>query len=239
MTFWQALKASYRGGTAFLIACPLLAMIPVVFEVIQHVVEVRIGMYDSVAMAEAVENHPARLGFGFFKVLALMAPIYGVSRFLVARDAAYAGRLDPRALGLFAGFVALQAAFSALTLFVLPRTGAILGATFVVQLLLAPLLAAWVVAAANGNPAIGPLRSIALTARHLPFGVALSLAVMMPVMVLHYVLAVPAMIGPKPLMWPALIVDSFVVGWLGALIAAGYYYVADRAAPVAASEARA
>lgn len=53
MTFWKALTTTYRGSIAFLIACPLLALVPVVFELVQHVVEVRIGLYDSVAAARA------------------------------------------------------------------------------------------------------------------------------------------------------------------------------------------
>ena len=73
MTFWSAFKQTYGGGTAFLIACPLLALVPIAFEFLQHVVEVRIGMYDSLAGAKTVEHHPARMGFGMVKVAALTA----------------------------------------------------------------------------------------------------------------------------------------------------------------------
>ncbi len=43
MAFWTALKATYSGSSAFLIACPLLALIPVAFELLQHAVEAHIG----------------------------------------------------------------------------------------------------------------------------------------------------------------------------------------------------
>jgi hypothetical protein len=53
MTFWKGLRTSYGGSLAFLAACPLLALVPVVFELLQHVAEVHIGMYDSIAAAKA------------------------------------------------------------------------------------------------------------------------------------------------------------------------------------------
>ena len=58
MTLWTALKATYRNSLAFLIACPLLALVPVVVELIQHWVEVHIGMYDSLTAAKAMDGHP-------------------------------------------------------------------------------------------------------------------------------------------------------------------------------------
>ena len=64
MTFGQALKATYAGSIAFLVACPLLALFPVLFEVLQHAIEVHIGMYDSIAVAKAVEHDPLRMGLG-------------------------------------------------------------------------------------------------------------------------------------------------------------------------------
>ena len=104
MTFWQAFKATYSGGVAFLIACPLLALIPVAFELLQHAVEVHIGMYDSVAAAKATEHHPLRMAFGMLKVAALTVPFYWITRFQPDRDAGFAARPDPKAVRLFAGF---------------------------------------------------------------------------------------------------------------------------------------
>lgn len=49
MTFWKALKATYAGGLAFIVACPILALVAVAFELMQHAIEVHDGMYDSVA----------------------------------------------------------------------------------------------------------------------------------------------------------------------------------------------
>lgn len=230
MTFWQAWKATYGGGTAFLVACPLLALFPVVFELLQHAIEVHVGMYDSIAAAKAVEHHPLRMAFGMLKVVALLVPIYWVTRFLPNRDARLARTPDPRALRLFAGFLAFQIALAAVQLFALPQTAGMLLAGFFVSQIIGCLVAAWGVAAPLGNATVGPRASVAIMARQVPWTFVFSLAVMLPLMVPHYALAAIAMLGPKPLLWPILIVDSLLVGWLTAVLSAGAYFAATRAA---------
>jgi hypothetical protein len=230
MTFWTALKATYRDSFAFLIACPLLALVPVAVELIQHWAEVHIGMYDSLAMAKAVENHPLRMAFGFVKVLSLTIPGYWVARFLAWRSPALAGRWDGRAVALFSGFVAFHAVTSALQLFVLPRTGPALLIEFVVGAVLSALLVAWAAAAPLGNAAIGPFASVRLMAPRLIWTVGFMLVAMLPLMIPHYALGAAAIMGPKPLLWPVLILDSLLVGWLAALIVASGWYAALRAA---------
>lgn len=230
MTFWTALKATYGGSLAFLIACPLLALIPVVFELLQHAVEAHIGMYDSIAAAKAAEHHPLRMAFGMLKIVALTVPLYWVTRFLPHRDAGFARRVDPLAVRLFGGVLAFDLTIAALQLFALPQTGSVLLAAFVGGQVVGCLIAAWGVAAALGNRAVGPRVSIAIMARHLPWTFAFSLVVMVPLMVPHYALGALALLGPKPLLWPVLVMDSLLVGWLTAVLAAGSYYVAMRAA---------
>ncbi|MEG3082761.1 hypothetical protein U1707_03840 [Sphingomonas sp. PB2P12] len=90
---------------AFLVACPLLALIPVVFELMQHAAEVHIGMYGSIAAAKAVEHHPLRMGFGMLKVAALTLPFYWVTRYLPHRDARFARMRDSVATRRFAMFL--------------------------------------------------------------------------------------------------------------------------------------
>lgn len=230
MTFWQALKTTYSGSIAFLIACPLLALFPVVFEVLQHVVEVHIGMYDSIASAKALEHDPLRMGFGMLKVISLIVPAYWVTRFLAWRDPQLAARFDPVAVKLFAGFFLFQVALAALQLFVLPTMGWFLLGGFVGGQVVGILIAAWGVAAALGNVAVGPTASVRLMARHIPWTFAFSLVAMLPLMVPHYVFGALAIVGPKALLWPVLIVDSLLVGWLAALLLAAVYVVATRAA---------
>lgn len=236
MTFWTALKATYRDSFAFLLACPLLALVPVVVELAQHWAEVHIGMYDSIAAAKAVENHPLRMAFGFVKVLGLVVPGYWVTRFLAWRDPASAGRWDGRAVALFGGFVAFQAVNTALQLFVLPRSGAATAIAFVVGAIVGALLVAWAAAAPLGNAAIGPLASIRIMAPRLVWTIVFMLVAMLPLMIPHYALAAAAILGPKPLLWPLLVLDALLVGWLAALIVASGWFAALRATQAAGVE---
>ena len=229
MTFWQAFKATYSGSVAFLLACPLLALVPIVFELIQHAVEVHIGMYDSIASAKAVEHHPLRMGFGMLKVAALTLPFYWVVRFLPQRDARFARMPDRAAIRLFAVYFAFNIALAAIQLFGLPQSGAVLAVSFVVGTIIGNVLLAWGVAASLGNPAIGPRGSIAIMARHVPWTFAFTLVVLLPLMIPHYGFAALGLVGPRMLLWPGLIVDSLLVGWLTAVMAAGGYYAAVRA----------
>ncbi|HXH15475.1 MAG TPA: hypothetical protein VNJ10_05030 [Sphingomonas sp.] len=215
---------------AFLIACPLLALIPVGFELLQHAVEVHIGMYDSVAAAKAADDHPLRMAFGMVKVAALTIPFYWITRFQPDRDAKFAETPDPKAVRLFAVYCVFQLGLAAVQVFGLPRTGAVLAGSFVVGMIVGNLLLGWGVAAAFGNASIGLRRSIAIMARYVPWTFAFSIAVILPLMIPHYAAAALAITGPKAMLWPVLIADSLLVGWLTAVMAAGGYYAAVRAA---------
>ena len=221
MTFWTAFKETYRGSIAFMIACPLLTMVPEVFEILQHVVEVKIGLYASVAAAKALEHDPWRMGFGLLKVAALTVPTYWIVRFLAWRDPARAA--CPVVL-------VVQLASAALQLFVLPRDGWALLVEFIVLQILAVLLHPWFVAAALGNPAIGPQRSVAIMARQTLWSFVFMLVAILPLMIPHYVLGALAILGPKPFLWPVLVLDSLLVGWLSAVIVGSGFTVAMRAA---------
>ncbi|WP_339536278.1 hypothetical protein, partial [Pseudomonas hunanensis] len=94
----------------------------------------------------------------------------------------------------------------------------------------AVLLHPWFVAAALGNPAIGPQRSVAIMARQTLWSFVFMLVAILPLMIPHYVLGALAILGPKPLLWPVLVLDSLLVGWLSAVIVASGFTVAMRAA---------
>lgn len=230
MTFWQAFKAAYGGSMAFLIACPLLALVPALFELLQHVVEVQIGFYDSIAAAKATEHSALRMGFGLLKVMALLVPVYWITRFMPDRNASFAATADPRALRLFANYFGVGIALAAFQLFALPQTGPVLIAAFIIGHIISCLLIAWGVAATFGNAAIGPIASLRIMARQLPWTFAFTLIVILPVMIPHYALGAVALLEPRQMLWPVLIADSILATWLTAVIAAAAYYAATRAA---------
>ncbi len=231
MTLWTALKASYSGGTRFLLACPLLAAVPVLIEMLQHIGEVHVGMYDSLDAARAVENHPLRMALAIVKMAALLLSNYWVVRWMVSRDPAFAARADGQAVRLSAGALGFILLISLIQLFALPTDNlAIFAAGFFAGMAAGVLAAAWVAAAALGNQAVGPLASLRIMAPALPFTLALFVLAMLPLLIPHYALAALALLGPKALLWPGLIVDSLLVGWLSAIMAASGYVGAARAA---------
>lgn len=233
MTFTRAFAATYRDSIAFLIACPLLALLPVAFELLQHVAEVHIGMYDSIAAAKATEHHPLRMAFGMAKVVSLVVPGYWVVRFLAYRDARLAGRWERMPVRLFAGVLAFEAAMAAIQLFALPQTGAAIAAALLIGQIVDCLIPAWTVAAALGNPAIGPMASIRIMARQMPWTFVFLLAAMLPLMIPHYMLGAAALLGGKAWLWPVLILDSLLVGWLAVVMSASAYHAALRASRIA------
>lgn len=233
MSFVNALGAAHRDSLLFLLACPALAAVPVMVELIQHIVEVHLGMYDSLAAAKAADDHPIRMAFGFAKVLSLTLAGYWVMRWLAWRDPALAGRWDRQAVGLFAGVLAYHSVMAAVQLFVLPRTGAALAGGFVVGAIFGPLLAAWGVAAPLGNPVIGPRASIRVMAPRFFWSLSFMLVSILPLMVVHYALGAAAILGPKLLLWPALVADALVVGWMAALMIVSAWLAAMRAAGLA------
>ena len=230
MGFWKNLSDIYRGSARTIRALPLLALVPVVFELLQHVVEVRIGMYASLDAAKALEHDPARMALGMAKIIGITLPVYWTARYLATADRRFAARFDPRAAGLFGLVLLFQAATAAISLFVLPQTGTVTLISFAAGLVLGALLAAWYAAAPLGNARLGPIASARLIAPLLVSTIALSVVAMLPLMIVHYAFAAVALVGPKAALWPALIVDSLLVGWLASVLAAITYVVAARAA---------
>lgn len=230
MKFWSALKASYSDSVAYVIAFPLLALFPVVFEMIQHVAEVHLGMYDGIAAAKAVEHDPLRMGLGLLKVAGLTMPAYWVARFITYRDPARVSRAEAPAVRLFAGVFVFQIVFAAVQLF-LP-VGSAWGelAIFVIGMAIGILMSAWGVAAPLGNAKVGPRASAGIMWRQLPWTFGFSLTAMLPLMIPHYLFADLAIFGSRIFLWPILLVDSLLVGFLAAVLAAADYHAAMRAA---------
>lgn len=227
--FRRAYGRAYRGGTAAMLALPALALIPAAVEMAQHAVEMRLGMYDGIAAAKAVEAHPARLWSGLLKVAVLHLPMYWVARHMATGDAGFAGRWDSRAVMRFAGATGFMVALSALQLFLMPQTAPWLIAMLVLGPTLAALTAPWFAGAALAQEGPGPLGSAAMAAPGLGWSLPYLFAVMLPPMVLHYALAAAALVGPRALVWPLLAADSLLVAWLASVMAASNWIVATRA----------
>ena len=231
--FWHAFRSAYAGGLAFVRDCLALTLVPAAFDLLQHVVEVRIGMYDSLAAAQALADSPMRTAFGLLKVASLTLPAYWVMRFLPRRDARFAVRVESPAWQLFLLFLIVQIVLEAIDLYLLPRHGWWAPVVFLVAMVEGALFAAWAVGASWGNERMSVQASIRLMAPRLIWTLAFQVVVTLPFLVPHYALCVFAMMGAKSILWPALVVDSLLVGVMTPVTIASSFYPALRAAQLA------
>lgn len=230
-----AIKEVFGRSAKFVWACPLLFAVPLAAEFAQHVAEVKIGLYDSIASAEMLESDPLRMGFGYVKVLGLFLIGYWVVRFLGFGDNARAARrLDPAALRLFV-WVALYGLAWAVLQFRLPHLGlskaALMPLTIaivVVSLTLELGLSGWKAAAALGNPRIGFVRSLTMIRGSFWWAVGLFLLTVMPLMVAHYAAFALALGAGTGRLWTVMALDSLLTAYLGVVLAANCYVVARR-----------
>lgn len=229
-----------RSGR-YALLCPLLFLVPVAVEMVQHAVEIRAGMYVDIAGLKAAEGDVLRLIVGHVKVIALFVTGYWAARFLVfGDDPVAARRIDPVAVRLFVP-VMVWSLFWLIVVQDVPLIADAAGISgnvaawvlilsLIVSLLFEPLLSAWKTAAAAGNPAIGFVRSIRLMRGVYLYAVILSLLAMLPLMVAHYALALVA-VGKAPgIVWAIMALDSLLVGYLGVVMVAAAFVVARRAA---------
>jgi hypothetical protein len=91
-------------------------------------------------------------------------------------------------------------------------------------------LSCWKVGSALGNPRLTIPASVHIMQGNFWWSFAFSIGMMLPLMVVHYALAVVGVGRPDPLLWSILIFDSLIVGYLGMVLATTTYLIALRAA---------
>lgn len=238
---WNDLKEIFARSGRYALLCPILFLIPVGLEMIQHAVELRGGMYVDADGMRAAGTDPLRLAMGPLKVIALFLVGYWAARFLVfGDDPAAARRIDPRAVRLFVPVMAWGLVWLLLiqdgpliadAAGMPPATSSVAVLSIIVaSLFFEPLLGAWKTSAAAANPAIGFLGSIRLTRPIYFRAFTLSLIAMLPLMVAHYALALFAVGQPAGLVWALMAVDSVLVGYMGVTMIATNYVIARRVA---------
>ena len=240
--FLRDIRSIFTSSLAFALACPILFAIPVLVEFAQHVVELEAGMYVDTASAQVAEADPLRMEFGLAKTLALLLPGYWFVRYLLlGRDARRAGRIEMPAFGLWFAIFSLSALRMWLSLFG-PTLGELTGLDEAVasplsmglgfvEMALMIYLAVWLVAWPVGNSRLGPIRSARIMSGSFWYAAGLFVAGFLPLMVVHYGLAIAAVLWlPGWADWLAMIADSVVVGFLALTMTGATVLGAQRAA---------
>jgi hypothetical protein len=229
----------YRDSVRFAVAMPLIFLVPALPELIQHVVEFRLGMYDSIVAFRASAASNERMTIGFVKVLALLLPGYWLVRYMAWGDAGRAVQPEGRALTLWLPVFAFSAASGAVELFAPPlhqlagvagRGGMLLdGSARLLLSVLSIYLTAWSVAAPLGNAAVGPLRSLQVMGGFFWQTVLYLVAGALPLMAVHYGLGLGGIGRSAAVTAVMLAIDGLVVALLAHCMTAATFVAAHAA----------
>ncbi len=241
---WKATKEIYGESWRFALALPWLVAIPVFAELVQHGIEYRFGMYDSITGAEAARNDAARDLFGDAKELTLYLMGYWVVRFMAFdHDAKRTVALPRRAVLLFLPVLAFEMARM-----LLEESGVeFLSARFAHPVLKFALPAAWILAtvvlevylicwktgAALGNSRLTIPTSFRLMRGNFWWSFGLTCLIGLPLMIMHLALCSGAVGQPTWLLVAILVADALLVGGLATVLIANNYVIARRAVAAA------
>ena len=78
---WRGIYDTYRLGGRTMVAAPAIVAIAILPELAQHVVEISLGMFSSMADFRAHSADPLRMGFGYAKVAGLLIAVLLTARF--------------------------------------------------------------------------------------------------------------------------------------------------------------
>lgn len=220
---------TYRlGGRAMWVA-PGLVALAVVPEFVQHVAEIRLGMFDSLAAARALANDPTRWAFGYVKLagfglaILLLARLWAMGgsprRAALVRPAVLAKLLAIGAL-LAVGVVAADAASRHLS-----GAGAVL-LDIILQVWMVGLTI-WLVGVLLEDPDITARHAVTERLPTAAVQVVLLAAAFVPAQLLHGLNHRLALGRSPPVVWAMMTFDALLVGLLAALIGAALFVSYD------------
>ncbi|HVR90480.1 MAG TPA: hypothetical protein VHG29_05245 [Novosphingobium sp.] len=80
------LLATLRDGLALFRLAPLIPLIAIIPEFLQHIAEIKLGMFASRAAFAALAMDPVRWGWGYLKIAGLVLGLLAAARFWGARE---------------------------------------------------------------------------------------------------------------------------------------------------------
>lgn len=229
--FFVDLAGTYLDSLKALRALPWLFAAIVLWEFAQHVVEVRIGMFENAERARELSGDPLRMAFGWVKMASIYVGAFFVIRHFAGsrdgREVASIGRATKRFVPYFVysllmfSLIFYAREFTPEKHVDTVRTIAGLG-----QLLLEPFLAAWVVACATDGRIANPIASIRRTGLLYLLALPLFFLARIPISLAHQQLNTLAMERGGVELWSILALDSLVVGIIVAITPAAMVRIA-------------
>lgn len=214
----------YRRGGRAMAAAPWLAAIVILPEAAQHVVEVKLGMFQSLAAFRALGNEAIRWNFGYVKIAGTVLAMLAMARFQATGSARSAVRPPAWAVVRIIVLVALTSAVSVACHWLAELTG-IVGAvgfnllSFVIQAALTLSLVAALVEDRT-------LTWRAAFTTHWPSALVLTLylaVAFVPAQLLHMANHRLALGQAAPVVWGLMAFDAVWVGLLASLAGAALF----------------
>ena len=246
--FFRNWGGAFADTARFARALPLAVGLMVGVEILQHVVEARLGMFASdLAVRTSAAAAPVRMLFGWPKMAMVYLLAFIAMRWLVTGDRRATLRPTGRAIGRYALVALFQTVIAAVVIYAGPITDLFgagkagvlpLRTTFgLFQQLAEPALALWYVNAAMGSQAYGPVGSVRTTGWLYLWALPLLFLSRLPFSAVHQLLNRWPAGKPAEVLWPMLIADAAVVGVMVVFIAAiqvriARYVAARRGCPL-------
>lgn len=233
----SSLIDTYRRGFLLFALAPLAAVLVILPEFAQHVVEIRNGMFDSRAAAHAFGNSQLRWSFGYVRLAGLSLAYLACARFWWTRE--HGGRWwSPAGIGwkrLLGGFL-LIALVSASTY---PLRGHVpdiwLDGIDVVLLLPVLALLLYMLSGLFGDARISLGTMLRRSWPWVALLILLCVAAFIPPQLLHGLLHKQAIGQSRAAIWLLMTIDSLLIGLLASLVGAalftGYSAMAKRLRP--------
>lgn len=225
---WRVLRLigkTYRLGFAAWRLAPAFVAVASIAEFAQHIVEIRLGMFASLASAKALQNDPLRWDFGYAKIAGVVITILLIGRFWgVGRSWRQTVCMPPAVIGKALLAIVLLAGSTFLLAsprFTLPGAVDIIRdvAGWIVQC----GLILWLCATLFDVPAVTLRRSFT---DYLPSAIVMLLlfgAGMLPAQLPHR-LAHHIVLGqPVAITWAIMAIDALVIGTMAALGGSALY----------------
>lgn len=223
---FRAVIDTYRLGFTAWRAVPGFIAIAAVPEFLQHIVEIRLGMFASRDAARALANDPLRWEFGYAKLTGLVIAMILIGRYWAVGRSWRRALLVPlavlgRAVIAIAVFVGAGLLLSSNVL-ALPVTLDV--ARSIVSMIIQTGLIAWIVGIAFEDGTISLRR--AFTERF-PSAIVMTalfmLAMLVPGQFIHGLDHRFALGQPAPIVWALMTFDALVVGTMAALAGSALY----------------
>jgi hypothetical protein len=220
------LKIRFVGGTRLFFLAPLIPLIAIVPEFVQHIVEINLGMFASKDAFRGLAMDPTRWAFGYVKVAGLMLAIFAAARYWGgARERWW----DLRTIAWrpFAIALAGNAALTVVMFAIGSRLSATAKPVFdaVMTITSLPMLV-WLVGPLLGDATMTLRRAYTGGWGRLLLMAVLAAAAFWPASQLHQWDHRWAMGAPRTIVWALMAWDAVVVGliacWTGAALGAGY-----------------